>query len=302
MIRRMNAHLHTLRLALRQVLGTPFASLLNILVIGITLALPGGLYLILDNLQAGASRLAEAPQISVFLVTSAGKDKVEAIDHRLSQQPSVSKYEFVSREQALDRLKQDSQNADILAGLERNPLPDAFILHPASTDPLLLEALAKEIQTWPGVEQAKLDSDWVRKLDAALRLGHAGVAILALLLGIALIAVTFNTIRLQILTRRDEIEVARLIGATAGYVRRPFLYFGLLQGLLGGLTAWLIIMASVYLLNQQLSALTQLYASDFLLSNLNLADSLALLTLSSSLGWAGAWLSVAQYLWRIDHR
>ena len=142
----------------------------------------------------------------------------------------------------------------------------------------------------------QLDSEWAYKLQAVLKFGHVAVLILAVLLGIALIAVTFNTIRLQILTRRDEIEVAALIGATPAFIRRPFLYFGFIQGLLGALTAWLIINGSLWLLNWKLDAISQFYSSQFMLHPLSGIDSLRLLLLSAGLGGLGAWLSVRQHL------
>jgi cell division transport system permease protein len=128
------------------------------------------------------------------------------------------------------------------------------------------------------------------------------VAILAGLLSFALIAITFNTIRLQILTRRDEIEVAKLIGATDAFIRRPFLYFGLIQGLLGGIVAWLIVSGSVLLLNHYLGDLASVYASEFSLLPLSIADSVTLLGFSAYLGWMGAWFSVSQHLWQFEPR
>jgi cell division transport system permease protein len=128
------------------------------------------------------------------------------------------------------------------------------------------------------------------------------VGILAGLLSFALIAITFNTIRLQILTRRDEIEVAKLIGATDAFIRRPFLYFGLAQGLLGGVAAWLIVSGSVFLLNHYLGDLASVYASEFSLLSLSIADSATLLGFAAHLGWLGAWFSVSQHLWQIEPR
>jgi cell division transport system permease protein len=122
------------------------------------------------------------------------------------------------------------------------------------------------------------------------------------MLSIAMVAITFNTIRLQILTQRDEIEVSKLIGATNGFIRRPFLYFGLVQGLLGGAAAWLIIASSLMLLNYSLAGLTQLYASNFSIAHLSISDSVTLLGFSAYLGWLGAWLSVSQHLWQIEPR
>ncbi|MFZ2540529.1 MAG: FtsX-like permease family protein, partial [Gallionella sp.] len=182
------------------------------------------------------------------------------------------------------------------------PLPDAFIVYPKPSEAQTLEALRNDLAKLPAVELAQLDSAWAYKLQAMLKFGRMVVLILASLLSLALVAVTFNTIRLQILTQHNEIEVAKLIGATNGFIRRPFLYFGAMQGLLGGIAAWLIISLSLLLLNWQLDTLSQLYASQFALHPLSPADSLMLLLFSMYLGWMGAWLSVARHLSQIEPR
>jgi cell division transport system permease protein len=123
---------------------------------------------------------------------------------------------------------------------------------------------------------------------------------LAALLSIALIVVIFNTIRLQILTKREEIEVSKLIGATDSFIQRPFLYFGAIQGLAGGMTAWLIMVLGIQLINAELTVLAEIYATDFQLNQLNLEDSVSLLVFSAWLGWLGARLSAASYLWQIE--
>jgi cell division transport system permease protein len=150
------------------------------------------------------------------------------------------------------------------------------------------------------VEHVQLDSNWVRRLDSFLKLGHIATAILALLLGLALVFITFNTIRLQILTQKDEIEVAKLIGATNTFIRRPFLYLGALQGLAGGIAAWIIIATGLHFLNGAINELAQLYSTHFTLSNLGTKDSLFFFLFSACLGWLGAWLSVSRHLWKID--
>jgi cell division transport system permease protein len=163
-----------------------------------------------------------------------------------------------------------------------------------------LEALRDEIQQWPRVAHVQLDAMWARRLDAALKFARLVTAILGALLGVALIAVTFNTIRLQVLTRRDEIEVIKLIGATDSFIRRPFLYFGALQGLAGGAVAWLIIGAGAFLANRSLGELSHVYASLLQLNSLSLNDSLYLLLVPTALGWFGAWLSVSRHLALIE--
>jgi cell division transport system permease protein len=295
-------HLRVLLFTLRRLLLTPNASLLNILVIGIALSLPVGGYVLLKSVQSLGTQIAGTPQISVFLAAGTSTNEIEHIGDKLKQHASIKRIEFVSRDVALKKLQQSTGLADVIGGLSQNPLPDAFVIYPKDGNAGTLEALRDELKTWQHFEHVQLDSAWIHKLEALLDFGRLAVAILAALLSFALIAITFNTIRLQILTRREEIEVAKLIGATDAFIRRPFLYFGLTQGLLGGIAAWLLVAGSLQLLNHQVGTLTQLYASNFSLQHLSLGDSLTLLGFSAYLGWLGAWFSVSQHLWQIEPR
>jgi len=296
----MTQHLRTLIFTLRRLLATPVTSALNILIMGIAISLPVGLYVLLQNVQDLSAQVSGTPQISLFLALNAGKDDAAQIGKRLEQHLAVARAEFVPRAQALEQLKRNSGLADVIGGLNQNPLPDAYIVYPKTAEPKTLEALRDELQKWPGVEKAQLDTAWARKLNALLGFVRLGVLILAGLLSIALVAITFNTIRLQILTQREEIEISKLIGATDGFIRRPFLYFGFVQGLAAGIAAWLIIAASLALLNAKLAALAQLYGSNYTLHYLTPGDSLSLLLFAAYLGWLGAWLSVSQHLWQIE--
>jgi len=302
MTRALAQHFGVLRTALRRMFASKLAGFLNILVIGIALSLPAGMYLLLQNVQELVGKFSGTPQISLFLSMDASAEDVELLRKHLAQQPAIASAEFVTRAQALEQLKQDSGLSDLIGGLQQNPLPDAFVIRPGTGEAQALEALRGELAGLPKVAEAQLDSAWAYKLEALLKFGRMGVLILASLLSLALVAVTFNTIRLQILTQRDEIEVAKLIGATDGFIRRPFLYFGAVQGLLGGVMAWFIVTFSLVLLNGQLGALTRLYASQFVLQPLSWGDSLSLLLFSVYLGWLGAWLSVGRHLSQIEPR
>jgi cell division transport system permease protein len=300
MIHALAQHFAVLHSALRRMFASKLGGLLNILVIGIALSLPAGMYVLLKNVQGLVEQLSGTPQISLFLAMDAKANDVDALRRRLSENPAVATVEFIPRDRALEQLKHITGLSDVIGGLDRNPLPDAFIVSPKPGEAQSLEGLRGELAKLPKVEQAQLDSAWAYKLEALLRFGRLAALILASLLSLALIAVTFNTIRLQILTQRDEIEVSRLIGATDGFIRRPFLYFGALQGLLGGLTAWIIVSTSLLALNRPLGELSQLYASQFALHPLSLGDSLSLLLFSLYLGWLGAWLSVGRHLSQIE--
>lgn len=295
-------HIGVMRTALRRIFNPPLAGVLNILVIGIALSLPAGMYVLLQNAHGLVDELSGTPQISVFLSLDAKSDDIDRLRKQFAQNPAIEKVEFISRDAALQHLKQSTGLEDVIGGLDKNPLPDAFIVHPKAKSAATLDELRRALAALAKVDQAQLDSAWAYKLEALLRFANFAVLILASLLSLALIAITFNTIRLQILTQRDEIEVAKLIGASDGFIRRPFLYFGALQGLMGGLAAYFIITVSLLVLNEPLSALSQLYASQFTLHSLSWGDSLALLLFSLYLGWLGAWLSVARHLTQIEPR
>lgn len=281
---------------LGRIARTPLGSALNILVIGIALSLPLGLYVALDNVQASSRQLSSEPQISAFIALDASRTEVAQIDSRLKQDARVQKYRFVPRDQALQELKQASGLADIVDSLPRNPLPDAFVITARGGTPQALEALRDEIEQWPRVAHVQLDAAWARRLDAIVRLGRLVVTLLAGLLAVALVAVAFNTIRLQILTQREEIEVARLIGATDAFIRRPFLYFGAFLGVAGGIAGWLIVAGGVWLINHNLGELSRVYATLFRLQYLDPVSTASVLVLSAALGWFGAWLSVDRNL------
>ena len=274
----------------------PLTSLLNFLVIGLALSLPAGLYVVIENVRAVAPHAVTEPQVSAFMALDATRAEVAQIETRLKQNPRIAKFRKVTREQALEQLKQASGLADIVDSLPENPLPDAFVISARDNAPESLDALRDEVRQWPRVAHVQLDTAWARRLDAGLRLAQLAVAILGALLALALVAVTFNTIRLQVLTQRDEIEVVKLIGATDAFIRRPFLYFGALQGLAGGAAAWLLVTIGVYVLNRNLGELSHVYATLFRLKYLSVPEGAVLLLVAAALGWTGARLAVRRHL------
>lgn len=280
--------------------GAPLTTLFNIAVIGTALALPTGFYVLLANLQGLAQQYAPEPQVSLFLAADAAAADVRAIENRLKAHAGVTSFRFVPRAQALDTLRSRAGLADLLAGLTQNPLPDAFVVIPAAGKAAALEALRSELRTWPRVAEVHVDSDWARRLDNLLAIGRYAVLMLAAALAFALVAITFNTIRLQILTQRDEIEVSKLIGATDGYIRRPFLYLGTLIGGSGGLAAWIMVWSALQIFNRQLGALAELYGIPLALTHLSATDSAYTLLFAAWLGWFGAWLSVRRHLIAYD--
>ena len=233
----LTQHWFTLTGTLQRLLRDPLSTLFTVLVIGIALSLPTGLYLLLQNVSQVAGSLATTPQITLFLALDADKQNIAALQSSLKQRAEIANIRFVPRAEALREIKQNVGLGEVVESLQHNPLPDALVLNLANIDPTAVEKLRAELSQLPKVAHVQLDSAWIKRLDALLKFSRQAALILAVLLSFALVAITGNTIRLQILTRREEIEVSKLIGATDPFIRRPFLYFGAVQGLAGGIGA-----------------------------------------------------------------
>ena len=300
----MKAWLRQHRQAIAQAFGKlaaqKSAAALNALVIGIALSLPAGGYALLSSLRTVTQGASLEPQLSVFLHPETKRADAEALGARLKADSRVRDARFVPREQALKELQATEGLAEVVAALNRNPLPDAFVLRPKANDPDALDALAKELRGAPAVAHVQVDSAWARRLGALAGTARLAIGLLAALLAFGLVAITFNTIRLQILTQRAEIEISKLIGATDAFIRRPFFYLGALQGFAGGVVALLILWASLAALNVGVADLAASYGSSFRLGFLEAGDAFAVILFSAALGWLGAYLSVSKYLQEIE--
>jgi cell division transport system permease protein len=296
------SHLQALFNTLGRMSRTPVASLLTIAVIGIALALPTGLHLLLQNMQSVSAGWEDAAQISLFL----RKDVTDAASQRLADdiraKEAVSSVTVISPAQALDEFRRQSGFGEALDALGDNPLPAVLVVRPRAETgtPARVEALLKRLRDRPEVETAQLDLEWVKRLYALMEIGKRGVLVLGILLAVAVLLIVGNTIRLGIQNRREEIVVQKLIGATDAFVRRPFIYSGLLLGLFGALFAWLVVSLSLWLLDEPVRRLALLYDSGFELGGLGAAASVALLLGGVALGTAGAWLAVGRHIREIE--
>jgi cell division transport system permease protein len=289
-------HAQSAAASVRRLAGAPLALVLNVLAVGIALALPLGGYLILENLGTLAEHIGAEPQISVFFAMDAEKTDIDRVAAELKSAAGIRAARFVPRDDALRAVQRSAGLGDIVATLKSNPLPDAFVVDLVPGKSGEAERVAAALKSMPKVARVQFDAAWARRVEGLLRLGRLAVALLAAMLAVGLVAVTFNAVRLQILTRRAEIEVAALVGATDAYIRRPFLYQGALLGLLGGLVAAALILGMAALLERDVAFVAKAYGSDFRLHLLPPRDWAAVLLFSAVIGWAGAYGSVSRHL------
>lgn len=295
-------HLRTALASLGRLSRNPMGSLMTIAVIGIALALPAGLHLLISNLQALSGNWDGSSSISLFLKKEAPESGGRRLMERIGEMSAVSKVKFITAEEALEEFRRFSGFADVLELLPENPLPAVILIQPneKGSDPATVEKLVEELKKESLVDRAQIDLQWVKRFAAITHIAQRGVLILAGLLSMAVLLVIGNTIRLEIQNRHEEIEVTKLIGATNGFIRRPFLYSGLWFGLFGGLFALLLVLLSAFLIQEPVSRLTLLYHSDFSLALLDMPSLLGFLIGSPLLGLLGAAIAVGRHLRRIE--
>lgn len=311
----MNSWLRHHRFALgdafRHLLKSPGNFMLNVMVVAIALALPFAGLTLLENARPVSGQLTMEPEISIFMQTDTTREQAVALDkeirataQQITPQANSAKLVFVPREKALETLKEHSGLGDAIATLGENPLPDAYLLKMTNLEPSeqakQVAAIAEQLKTLKGVESVQVDSAWVERLAALLQIMRLILLFLAATLGVVVVAVVFNTIRLQVLTQHEEIEVSRLVGATDGIICRPFYYTGALLGLFAGAVALIAVALALNPLNTTIIEFARLYASEFRLSTLGLAETLILLAVSGFLGLLGALLSVQRHLARLS--
>lgn len=297
-------HGFALAAALVHVRRAPGSFLFNILVVAIALALPFMGMTLLDNVRPLSEQLSVDPEISLFVKQDVPRDQAATLATPLRELARDAKIIFVPREKALDNLKDKSGLSDVLATLGDNPLPDSYIVkldafRTAATG-LDVDVLAEQMRLLPGVDTVQIDSAWVKRLAALINILKLALMLLAATLGTVVVAVVFNTIRLQVLTQREEILVSKLIGATDTFIHRPFYYTGALLGLCAGGLALGGVALALGPLNTAIAEFARLYASEFRLAPLSALPATGLLALSASLGLVGASLSVQRHLAKLS--
>jgi cell division transport system permease protein len=281
---------------------SPLATLMTATVIGIALALPSGLHLLVENVRSLSSSWDGHASISLFLADDISDEQAVAIKRQIDLRPDVAESRLIDRSAALDEFRRLSGFGEAIDLLDQNPLPAVILIRPASdvrgSD--AYAALAEELQGYREIALAQVDLQWIERLAAITRTFERGVLVLAVLLAGAVLLIVGNTIRLQIQSRVSEIEIVKLVGGTDAFIRRPFLYEGLWYGLLGALVGLVLVLLALLLIDGPVRQLAGLYESDFSLTLLDPGSFLGILLGGPLLGLAGAWLAVGRHLAQIQ--
>lgn len=282
----------------RRLWQAPVASLMTWTVMGVALALPVALMLLLTSLQGVSAGWESSARVTAYLAEDVTLDQAKAIRQTVGDDSRVAEVELIDRDTALNEFRASSGLEDALDYLNDNPLPHTLLVTPSDGSRTAdgVQTLLAVVEGMDGVEQVQVDLGWLQRLNAMTELLGRAVWALALLLAAAVVLVIGNTVRLSIENRRDEILVAKLVGGTDAFVRRPFLYTGAWFGLGGGVVAWLLLQVSLWWLSGPVERLAGLYRSDFSLSGLSLDGILALIIAAMLLGWLGAWVAVKRHL------
>lgn len=294
-------HLRALIGALGRLWRDPVPSMMTAGVIAISLALPTAFMLLLGNVDQAVGRWDGGVRLSLFLQIDAPAEGYRRLATELEGHPQVAETRIITPEQARAEFEQTTGFQEAMELLGENPLPPVVVVRPRTgLAPAVVDALVGELRQRPLVEEVRLDREWLQRLYAFMRLAERGVQVIAVLLAVAVLLVVGNTIRLAIENRRDEIQITKLIGATDGFVRRPFLYEGLWYGLLGSLLAWLLLGLGHWLLSAPAEHLAGLYDSGLQLRGLAFSQGLLLLVTGVCLGLLGSWIAVGRHLSAIE--
>jgi cell division transport system permease protein len=295
-------HLQVMLFSLGQLWRQPISSLMTIVVIGIALALPAGLYVLLHNVEKVSGQWDDATQISLFLQKNITDEQAFKLNSKLQSWPNIKETAYQTSNQSLKEFRDLSGLGTLLDSLPSNPLPAVIIVHPseAHISEDAIDSLLTKLEALPEVELAQLDMEWLQRLRSLNKTAKRGISVLGILLSLSVLLIIGNTIRLAILSRQSEIRVIKLVGGTDAFIRRPFLYTGFWFGLLGGVAAWVILLTSLSLLNGPVNELARLYGSQFTLNWLSGSLFLSLPMISLCLGILGATLAVSRHLSAIE--
>jgi cell division transport system permease protein len=295
-------HAQVLVGSLGRIVHQPFATLMTMGVIGVALALPLFLSLLLQNARVATGNWNQAYDLSVYMDKRASAARVQSLARQLRSRGDVAAVRLITADQALAEFRNDSGFGKALDALSDNPLPDTLVVTPTlmASTPQGTETLKTAIAALSDVQTVQIDTEWVKRLHAILDLLRRVVLLTGALLGVGIVLIVSNTIRLDILNRRAEIEVMKLVGASDGFTRRPFLYSGFWYGLGGGLLALVLVVMASVVLARPVAQLAFLYGSDFRLQGLKLVTGFSVLMIAAGLSWIGSWLAATRHIRAIE--
>jgi cell division transport system permease protein len=295
-------HAQVLVGSLGRIVHQPFATLMTMGVIGVALALPLFLSLLLQNARIATGNWNQAYDLSVYMDKRASAARVQSLARQLRSRGDVAAVRLITADQALAEFRNDSGFGKALDALSDNPLPDTLVVTPTlmASTPQGTETLKTAIAALSDVQTVQIDTEWVKRLHAILDLLRRVVLLTGALLGVGIVLIVSNTIRLDILNRRAEIEVMKLVGASDGFTRRPFLYSGFWYGLGGGLLALVLVVMASVVLARPVAQLAFLYGSDFRLQGLKLVTGFSVLMIAAGLSWIGSWLAATRHIRAIE--
>ncbi len=295
-------HVQTLVGSLGRLWQQPFATMLTIVVIGIALALPACLHVLVQNVRVASGGWNSALDISVYMKPNASLDQAKRAAERIRQRRDVDEVTLIEADAALAEFRRNSGFGAALDALKDNPLPHALVVRPdvEYREAGRVQELSNELKKIDGVDIVQLDTEWVSRFNAILDVIRRGVFLAAVLFALGILVIIGNTIRLDIENRRGEIEVTKLVGGSDAFVRRPFLYNGVWYGLAGGLIAGLIVAVVVAVLSAPVQRIAGLYGSQFELQGVGIAGWIALLLGGALLGWLGSFIVATRELREIE--
>ena len=298
----VHIHLHSFFASLGRLARSPFNFMMTVSVIAITLSLPAGMLVSIENLKAVSGQIDLTHNISLFLNHTVSLDKAKQLADSIQNNIKVSETKLIDKQAALEEFRQFSGFGSALSSLGENPLPHVIQVSPGISfdNPAAVKSLITELKQNPDIKLVQMDMSWLERLNAILDIAQRGVTLITILLGIAVLLIISNTIRLELQNRRDEIDITRLVGATHAFIKRPFIYSGFWYGLLGGIGACLLVTLSLWLLDGPTSALSSLYNSPFNISYMSFSSVVFWITLSILLGIIGSWVVVTRHLNRLE--
>ena len=287
-----DVHAHALFSSLGRLVASPFTSIMTIAVLAIAISLASGFYILVNNLQQLTGNFETSNQISLFLRDDVSDMHANKLANNVRDNINVKEVKLITREQALADFKSYSGFGAVIERLEENPLPIVIEVLAKNTldDKETLSSLFKSFQQYPEVDFAQMDTQWVERLQSIVSLVRLFTSLVNMLLAAAVLFIIGNTVRLELHARREEVVIAKLVGATNSFIYRPFLYTGFWIGFLSGMSAWFIVTILMLILRQSVEVLSELYGGGFHLMFLSFSETLAMISLASFLGVLGSWV------------